>query len=251
MAKILFLRKQGTNMKRAVVLFMSCGLLGSYVVAQQPEAAAKQASAHRMSTTQQMPSAHAIWAALMEGNKRFVAGKPKLRDLVSLRGSLAESQHPNVVVLTCSDSRVSPEVLFDQSLGDLFVIRSAGNIADAIGVGSIEYAVEHLGSSVLVILGHTKCGAVTAACSKEKMPTPNLQAIVDKIGPAVSRVGESVTGDALVEAAIKENVHQSAKDVLASSQVLRDLVAQDKLTVFEAEYQLDTGQVVRLDAGRK
>ena len=236
---------------RSVLLFMSCGLLGSYVVAQQPDAVAKQASAHHMSTTQQVPSPQEIWAALIEGNQRFVAGKPKTRDLVSLRGSLAESQYPKVVVLTCSDSRVSPEVLFDQSLGDLFVVRSAGNIADAIGVGSIEYAVEHLGSSVLVILGHTRCGAVTAACSKEKMPTPNLQAIVDKIGPAVSRVGESVKGDALVEAAIQENVHQSAKDVLASSEVLRHFVEQGKLTLFEAEYQLDTGKVLRLDTGRK
>jgi len=238
-------------MKRASLLCISCGLLGSYVAAQQPGAAAKQESTHHSSTTQQVPSAQAIWAALMEGNKRFVAGKPKARDLVGLRGGLAKSQHPNVVVLTCSDSRVSPEVLFDQSLGDLFVVRSAGNIADAIGVGSIEYAVEHLGSSVLVVLGHTKCGAVSAACSKEKMPTPNLQAIVDKIGPAVSRAGDSVKGDALIEAAIKENVHQSARDVLASSEVLRHFVEQGKLTLFEAEYQLDTGEVIRLDAGRK
>jgi len=238
-------------MKRALLLCISYGLLGLHGVAQQPNAAAKPGTAHHRSTAQPAPSAEASWAALMEGNKRFVAGKPKARDLVGLRGSLAKSQHPNVVVLTCSDSRVAPEVLFDQSLGDLFVVRSAGNIADAIGVGSIEYAVEHLGSSVLVILGHTKCGAVTAACSKEKMPTPNLQAIVDKIDPAVSRAGQSGKGDALIEAAIKENVHQSAKDVLASSEVLRHFAEQGKLTLFEAEYQLDTGEVIRLDAGRK
>jgi carbonic anhydrase len=83
------------------------------------------------------------------------------------------------------------------------------------------------------------------------MPTPNLQAIVDKIDPAVSRAGESAKGDALIEAAIKENIHQSARDLLASSEVLRHFVEQGKLTVFEAEYQLDTGQVVRLDAGPK
>jgi carbonic anhydrase len=238
-------------MKRIWLLCISFGLLGFYGVAQQPDAAAKEKSAHHMGTTRQASSAEATWAALMEGNKRFVAGKPKPRDLVRLRGSLTKSQHPNVVVLTCSDSRVSPEILFDQSLGDLFVVRSAGNVADAIGVGSIEYAVEHLGSSVLVILGHTKCGAVTAACSKEKMPTPNLQAFVDKIDPAVSRAAEFAKGDALIEAAIKENVHQSAKDVLASSEVLRHFVEQGKLTLFEAEYQLDTGEVIRLDAGRK
>lgn len=239
-------------MKRALPLCLAFGLLVlPGTSAQQSDTAAEHQSAHHGSTTQTAPSAATTWASLMEGNKRFIAGKPKARDLAGLRTSLAKGQHPNVVVLTCSDSRVSPEALFDQSLGDLFVVRSAGNIADAIGVGSIEYAVEHLGSSVLVVLGHTKCGAVTAACSKEKMPTPNLQAVVDKIEPAVSRVGESAKGDALIEAAIKENVHQSAKDVLASSEVLRHFLEEGKLTVFEAEYQLDTGEVVRLDAGRK
>ena len=88
-----------------------------------------------------------------------------------------------MVVLACSDSRVAPELVFDKNLGDLFVVRSAGNIAGPIGISSIEYAVEHLGGSVLVVLGHTKCGAVTAACSEEKMPSPNLQEIVDKINP--------------------------------------------------------------------
>jgi carbonic anhydrase len=212
----------------------------------QQAAAPAPASTHHASTTQQPPSADKVWADLMDGNKRFVAGKPKARHLVGLRNSLATSQHPNVVVLACSDSRVAPELLFDQSLGDLFVVRSAGNIADSIGVGSIEYAVEHLGSSVLVVLGHTKCGAVTAACSGEKMPTSNLQAIVDKISPAVSQAGKSAKGDALIESAIKQNVHQSAKDVLASSEVLRHFVDDGKLKIFEAEYQLDTGEIVRL-----
>jgi carbonic anhydrase len=114
----------------------------------------------------------------MEGNKHFMAGKPRARDLVALRRSLVNGQHPKAVVLTCSDSRVPPELVFDQSLGDLFVVRSAGNVEDVIGVGSIEYAVENLGTTVLVILGHTRCGAVTAACSGEKMPSTGLQAIV-------------------------------------------------------------------------
>jgi carbonic anhydrase len=99
----------------------------------------------------------------------------------------------------------------------------------------------------LVVLGHTKCGAVTAACSSEKMPTANLQAMVDQIDPAVKKVKGSATGDALIEAAIKENVHQSAMDVLAHSEVLRQAREQGKLTVIEAEHQLDSGEVVRLD----
>jgi carbonic anhydrase len=216
-------------------------------VAQQPPASAAPQSAHHNLAHRQGPSADAIWTDLMEGNRRFVAGKPRPRSSVKLRDALANGQHPNVVVLACSDSRVSPELVFDKNLGDLFVVRTAGNVADAIGVGSIEYAVEHLGSSVLVVLGHTKCGAVTAACSGEKMPTTNLEAIADKIDPAVSQAKKSGNkGEVLMEAAIKENIHQSAKDVLASSEVLRHFVEEGKLTVFEAEYQLDTGEVVKL-----
>ena len=182
----------------------------------------------------------------MAGNKRFVTGKTKSHEFVQLRHSLAKGQHPKVVVLTCSDSRVPPELLFDRSLGDLFVVRAAGNLADAIGLGSIEYAVEHLGSSVLVVLGHEKCGAVTAACSGGKMPTPNLQAIVDKIDPAVTEAKSYTKADGLVEAAIVENIHQSAKDVLGSSEVLRHALKEGKLTVIEAIYKLDTGEVLRL-----
>jgi carbonic anhydrase len=192
-----------------------------------------------------------IWADLMEGNHRFVTGQSKSSSLVSLRQSLAGGQHPKAIVLSCSDSRVPPEIVFDQSLGDLFVIRAAGNITDALGLASMEYAYEHLGSTVLVVLGHTKCGAVTAACSGEKMPTANLQAMVDKIDPAVTKVKSSAKGDALIEAAIKENVHESAQDVLAHSEVLKHAKEEGKLTVFEAEYQLDTGDVVRLDKGAR
>jgi carbonic anhydrase len=235
-------------MKRSSLLFFLL-LVFQYVAFAQTATAPAQQHAN---ATVQPPSADKIWADLMEGNKRFVAGKPQAHDVVSLRNGLTKGQHPNVVVLACSDSRVAPELVFDQNLGDLFVIRAAGNIADAIGVGSIEYALEHLGSSVLVVLGHTKCGAVTAACSGEKMPTSNLQAIVDKIDPAVLQAKKSSPkGDALIEAAVKENVHQSAKDLLTNSEVLRHFKDDGKLTVFEAEYDLTTGEVIRLDSSSK
>jgi carbonic anhydrase len=218
-------------------------LLATFAVAQQPAAPA----AHHGHATQPAQSPDKIWSDLMDGNKRFVAGKPKPRALVSVRESLAKSQHPKATVLSCSDSRVPPEAVFDQTLGDLFVVRVAGNIAGPLGLASMEYAFDHLGSTVLVVLGHTKCGAVTAACSGEKMPTANLQAMVDQIDPAVMKAKGSATGDALIEAAIKENVHQSAMDLLAHSEVLRQAKEQGKLTVIEAEYQLDTGEVIRLD----
>jgi carbonic anhydrase len=202
---------------------------------------------HGNAAPPQNPPAEKIWAELMSGNKRYVAGKPESRNLVRLRQGLAKSQHPNTIVLSCSDSRVPPEALFDQSLGDLFVVRSAGNIADAIGLGSMEYAVEHLGSSVLVVMGHTSCGAVKAACSAEKMPTPNLQAIVDQINPAVILAKQHAQGDELVEAAVRENVRQSAKDILERSTVLKHATDEGKLTVIGAVYNLENGEVTRLD----
>lgn len=187
-----------------------------------------------------------IWADLMAGNQRFVSGRTNTRELVQLRHTLAQGQHPRVIVLACSDSRVAPELLFDKTLGDLFVIRAAGNIADPIELGSIEYAFEHLGSTLLVVLGHEKCGAVTAACSGQKMPTSNLQAIVDKINPAVAQAKTYAKTEGVLDAAILENVHQSARDVLANSEVLRHGYEEGKLSVIEAVYKLDAGEVVRL-----
>ena len=228
-------------------MFLFVGLLLAFVtsgIAQSP--AATQHPAHATAAHTKL-SPDAVWANLMAGNARFVAGKPKAHALVSLRKKLASGQSPQVIVLSCSDSRVSPEVIFDQSLGDLFVVRTAGNVADPVALGSIEYAVDHIHSPLLVVLGHQKCGAVTAACSGEKMPSRNLEAIVDKIGPAVAQAKTHGKGDDLLEAAVQENVRQSAKDVLANSEIIRGAVQSGKLHVIEAEYQLDTGEVVRLN----
>lgn len=218
----------------------------SYGIAQAPPAASTQNTLHAPGHA--APSAAEVWDSLTAGNRRFVAGKPQTRDLVSLRYKLASGQSPKAIILSCSDSRVGPELIFDQSLGDLFVVRTAGNVADAVALGSIEYAVDHLHSSLLVVLGHQKCGAVNAACSGEKMPSRNLDAIVEKISPAVNQAKSYAKSDDLIESAIKENVHQSASDLLASSEIIRDAVKSGKLTVIEAEYELDAGRVVRLNA---
>jgi len=224
-------------------------LLAAVIVspAQQPPSAAAPHAAHAPAAKPAL-SPDEIWANLMAGNQRFVAGKGRSGSLVGLRHKLASGQQPHTIVLACSDSRVSPELVFDQSLGDLFVVRTAGNVADPVGLGSIEYAVDHLHSTVLVVLGHQKCGAVAAACSGEKMPSRNLEAIVDKIDPAVTQAKTYAKGDDLLESAINENVHQSAKDVLANSEILRDAVKAGKLTVIEGVYQLDSGAVVRLNS---
>ncbi|MGB8061647.1 MAG: carbonic anhydrase [Candidatus Sulfotelmatobacter sp.] len=230
-------------------LFLSLTLsFAGHGLAQAPPAVPAQHSSH--APTHAAPPAAEVWDSLMAGNRRFVAGKPRARDLASLRHKLASGQSPKAIILSCSDSRVGPELIFDQSLGDLFVVRTAGNVAGAVALGSIEYAVDHLHSPLLVVLGHQKCGAVNAACSGEKMPSPNLDAIVERINPAVAQAKSYAKGDDLVESAIKENVHRSAADLLANSEIIRNAVKSGTLTMIEAEYELGTGQVVRLNAAR-
>lgn len=192
------------------------------------------------------PSSEEIWTDLMQGNKRFVSGKHTSGNLASMRKGLVSGQKPKVIILGCADSRVPPELLFDKNLGELFVIRDAGNIADKLALGSIEYAIEHLHAKVLVILGHESCGAVAASLSDEEMPTKNLQAIVDKIKPAFENSKECPIGSKNSMACVKENVHQSAKDVLSNSAIIKK-ATKEGLTVIKAVYSLETGEVTRLD----
>ncbi len=192
------------------------------------------------------PKPEDIWAELMQGNKRFVAGQHTIGKLVFERKELAKGQHPHVIILGCADSRVPPELLFDKNLGELFVVRAAGNVADPVELGSIEYAVEHLHSSVLVVLGHESCGAVAAAVSGEKMPSKNLNAIVSKIIPAFENEDSCVIGEKLNSSCIRLNVKQSAEDVLQNSPILEEAVKEGKLSVIRAVYDLESGKVERL-----
>jgi carbonic anhydrase len=187
-----------------------------------------------------------IWNDLMQGNKRFVTGKPKPRPLVAGRGQFYQSQDPSVIVLGCADSRVSPELVFDKTLGDLFVVRTAGNITDAIALGSIEYAAEHLHCKALVVLGHEKCGAVAAAVAGEKMATPNLDAIVNKIAPVIEPFRGCAQGEQLLGLAVEANVKQSAREVVENSPILQNLISEAKLKLITAVYRVKTGEVYRL-----
>jgi len=205
------------------------------------------ASPNSASEPKRLPeTAHEIWADLMEGNQRFQAGKPATRELVARRAELAGGQQPQVIVLACSDSRVSPSLIFDKNLGDLFVIRTAGNIADTVALGSIEYAAEFLQSKVLVVLGHENCGAVAAAASGAKVPSPNLESIVARVRPAVESVKGQAEGDGLLRLAEQANVRHSARELLQNSPLLQQKVEAGKLTLIKAVYQLTTGQVIRL-----
>jgi carbonic anhydrase len=206
--------------------------------------ALSQSAADREDT--KTPSAGQIWTSLTDGNKRFIDGKPRHHDLVSQRRTLEKNQHPLVAVLSCSDSRVPPEAVFDQGLGDLFVVRVAGNSSDPTGIGSLEYAVEHLGTVMIVVLGHQSCGAVKAACSGEKMPTSNLEAVVQPIAESCSVAKQEHTGESLLDFAIRDHVYRTAQDLLANSPVLKHAHEEGKLTIIEAYYSLDSGAVTRL-----
>ncbi|MET0753083.1 MAG: carbonic anhydrase [Pyrinomonadaceae bacterium] len=191
-------------------------------------------------------SADEIWADLMRGNKSFVQGKYSAGNLLSERSVLAKGQNPKVVILGCADSRVPPELVFGKNTGDLFVVRDAGNIADEIVLGSIEYAVEHLKAKVIVVLGHESCGAVAATVSGEKMPTENLQAIVNKISPALKDSKECPIGGKMNTACVELNVNRSAKNILQKSSLLEEATSEG-LVIIRAVYHMETGEVVRLD----
>lgn len=180
---------------------------------------------------------------LQKGNERFMSGRLIEKHYSEELPILAEGQHPFAIVLTCADSRVAPEVLFDQTLGKLFVIRVAGNVADPVVLGSLEYAVEHLHAPLLIILGHEKCGAVSAAVSGGAVP-PNIGSIVKRITPAVAKVRAQIHDESKVlDEAIKENVRLQMQMATFESEVLSEFAHQQKLQIVGGVYNLHTGRV--------
>jgi len=193
----------------------------------------------------------AALARLVAGNKRFVQGRERApRRRTPRRIEVAQGQTPFAAILTCADSRVPPEIIFDQGLGDLFVVRIAGNTgSDSLVIGSLEYAVEVLGSVLIFVLGHTECGAVKAAIDQvEKGETPpgDIGAVVDPIVPAVEAVAGTPKDD-LLDAATDENI-QMAEAQLAAVPIIAEGVAAGTVAVAGGEYQLESGQVQYLEA---
>jgi carbonic anhydrase len=227
--------------KKPIVYLMALTFVGS-ILSGSP----LRASDPHATPTAVAKDPETLWKDLVSGNQRYMRGEMSSPDVKALRSELAKGQHPQVIVLGCADSRVPPEIVFDKSLGDLFVVRTAGNITDPVALGSLEYAVDHLKSPVLLILGHEKCGAVEATLIGGHLPTTNLQAIVDKINLALKPLRGKYFGDELRVMAERANIAQSAKDIQANSPIIKTAVAKKKLTVIQAIYHLDTGEVERL-----
>lgn len=178
---------------------------------------------------------------LIDGNKRFVSMKPTHPNQdKNRRDEVKAGQSPFAIVVGCSDSRIPPEILFDQGIGDLFIIRLAGNIVDDTALGSVEYAADHLGTRLVVVLGHAKCGAVTAA-AKGGEAHGHIGSIIQLIAPAIERVKDQ-SGD-LVDNAIKENARLVAKTIASSGPILSKMVEEGRIAVFPVYYSIDTGVV--------
>lgn len=184
---------------------------------------------------------------LREGNARFQSSKsihPHI-DSSRLRQTAEQGQHPFATVLTCSDSRVPVELVFDHGVGDIFVVRVAGNVCGQHEAGTIEYGVDHLKTPLLVVLGHSRCGAVTAVATDAKLHG-NVPALVRGIRPAVEQAKQghpNLHGKELVPAATQCNVWQAIDDLFRQSPMTRELVSEGKLRVVGAIYQVDTGKI--------
>ncbi|MBF0414203.1 MAG: carbonic anhydrase [Magnetococcales bacterium] len=182
---------------------------------------------------------------LKDGNKRFVDGKAQHPNLTPERiaDTFANGQHPFATIISCSDSRVPVEYVFDRGIGDLFVIRVAGNVIHTDETGTAEYGAGHLLTPLILVLGHTKCGAVTAVVKGDKVGG-SIPKLVDRIVPAAEKSkAKGLVGDELVLDAIRENVRQSIADLTASSEELQHLSKEGKIKIAGAVYRIDNGSV--------
>ena len=199
-----------------------------------------------------MTSARDALRRLREGNARFISNGHGTGP--AQRGGLTKSQEPMAIILGCSDARVPAEIVFDQGLGDLFVIRVAGNIVAPSLVGSVEFAALRFGTRLVVVLGHSQCGAIAATLEELRQPNPNqsrnLRAIVDRVRPSVQGLLETDLRndlDALRKQAVRANVRVSANHLRHGSQVLEQLIQAEGLLVVGAEYFVETGGVEFFD----
>ncbi|HYD56574.1 MAG TPA: carbonic anhydrase [Burkholderiales bacterium] len=201
-----------------------------------------------------IPAREAL-ARLQDGNRRFVAGvRGRDAALEARRPELTFKQEPFAIILGCSDARVPAELVFDQGLGDLFVIRVAGNIVAPSQVGSVEFAAERFGTRLVVVLGHSQCGAILATLEELSRPvanqSPNLRSIVDRVRPSVETLLATELRnrhDALVHAAVRANIRTSVDHLRHGSALLETRIQNDGLLVVGAEYSLESGVVEFLD----
>jgi carbonic anhydrase len=200
-----------------------------------------------MANPDQGLSGKQVWQRLIAGNMRFVQGLFQGRNMLDLRRTLTQGQQPEAAVLCCSDSRVPAEIIFDQTLGDLFVVRTAGLVLEPTSIGSLEYAVAHLHVPLLVIKGHESCGAVTAAVAHPEIDEGHIGAIVQRIAPAAAQArltGKS--GPDLVEEATERHLKSLEETLRRESRIIGDALERGSLDLVVVKYLLHSGKVETL-----
>jgi len=222
-------------------------LVGSTAVAlpDAPKAAAKATASNSIVQTKESQSAMTpakALDALKEGNKRFRAGTSVQKNLPAKVKASAAGQYPFAVVLSCMDSRVPVETVFDQSIGDLFSIRVAGNVVNPDNLGSLEYATKVIGVKLIVVLGHSSCGAIKGAIDNAKLG--NLTQLVAKIQPAIAASGSGTSKDHVyVDRVGEQNVRHAMKEIREESPVIKEMLDSGAVRMVGAWYDLDTGAV--------
>lgn len=226
-------RRSFLNLTKTSSMALATAVMGSAVWNTQPPGA--------IAAELDSLDPHAALKRLMDGNQRFVQQKSAHPDQSQVRiKQVAQAQHPFAALLSCADSRVAPEILFDQGMGDLFDIRVAGNIITPEVLGSLEYAVDILGTPLIMILGHERCGAVTAAVQGERL-AGHIGSFVKAIKPAISKIeGNS---DDLVDNAVVANVHYQIQKLKQNSTIVSQKLLYGKLRIVGGRYDLDTGEV--------
>ncbi|NCV38694.1 MAG: carbonic anhydrase [Betaproteobacteria bacterium] len=183
---------------------------------------------------------------LQQGNERFVNNVKRQHDMLSVRDELKDKQHPFASILSCSDSRTTVELIFDQNLGDIFSVRLAGNVASTLAIGSLEFSTQYLGSKLVVVMGHSNCGAVKAACDHFK--GGNIGEIINMIDPAVS-LETTVSSDrnssntSFVDKVCWHNVHEQINNIKQHSKIINQMVIDNQIALVGAVYDLASGSV--------
>lgn len=232
----------------AAILLASAGSQHGSTKSKAPQAGHATAKAEHKEPVR-VDSAPLI-EALKKGNARFEGGKSTFQGVTpERRKEVAKGQKPKYTILTCADSRVSPEFIFDRGIGELFVVRVAGNVADTDEIGTIEYGVGHLHTPLLVVLGHSNCGAVKAVLEDAEVGG-SIPDLVDNVAPAVYRAKNMLHGssvEAILKRAVAENVYEAIKSLRVRSEEVRHLEKEGALKIQGAIYDLETGHVSWLE----
>lgn len=234
-------------MKKKLILLALCGAmaLGAMGLTACGSDGGTDAPSTTVKEAVKAETADEAIAALKAGNADYLKGTATMNVGSELRDDLATNgQFPHTVVITCSDSRVPPELLFNSSLGEIFVIRTAGNVVDDFEIGSVEYAADHLGSPLVVVLGHSHCGAVGAAVDGHA--EGYIESIVHEITPSVEEAKKTASGDEVAAVAENLNIENSIEN-LRKSDILKKLENEGKCKIVGAKYDIETGAVTFLD----